>query len=200
MAPNLVIWMILNSLQHSRKLNISRSLLLMHKIFQMINFQSIWISETLMVMILQVTSEIKVIVVHATQSHLLKSWKQDWSWSMVSNQKRSHLKCSWPVTIWMKVAKVDGHTLMFSSLKTAMLFLKNVLHISLLPKKINVKIMKNAHQLPRLENHISLVEVRELHLRRRWWKKSWEMVLLTVISKLQRHLLYTKMVSSVKKE
>ena len=155
MTRSLEIWAILDLSKRLRKLNIGRRILLRHQIFLMINYQIIWTSETLVVMISQVTLEIKVIVVHATRFHSHKLWKQDWNWSMESSQKKSHRKCSWLATIWMKAVMVDGPTLMSFLLKMAMSFLKNVLHISRPQKVINVQIMKDVRQSPRFRDHIS---------------------------------------------
>jgi len=61
-----------NLQNHWLKLNISKRILVMHKIFQMDNFLKNTITEILRVMTIQVISEIKVIVDHATQFLSLK--------------------------------------------------------------------------------------------------------------------------------
>ena len=168
---SLVLKVIKNSKQCLKKLANGKRIMQIHKTFRIARYQSSWTTETSMDMTSLATSEIKVNVVHATQFRWPRLWKQESSWSMESSHQCYLHRCSWLVTIWMKAVMADGLTLMSSCPKTVTWYQRNALLIFIAPRVMTAKIISNASQLPRLRSHTSLVEVGEIHPKRKWWRK-----------------------------
>ena len=86
--------------------------------FQIVNYQQTLTGETSRESISQASIEIKATVVPATLFLSLRLPRWDWSSSMERICQSSLLNSSWPATIWMRDAMVDGLSSMDSWLKT----------------------------------------------------------------------------------
>ena len=155
-----------------------------------VKYQNHLILEILMDMILLATLEIKEDVAHATQFHSLKLWKLDWNWNMENSHQCFLLNNLWHVTIWMKDAMEDGLILMYFWQKMDIWFQKNVHHINKKQREIIAVTMAVVNQSLKFKDLILLEEDGETHLKKKWWRKFWEMDQLMAISKHQKCLAF----------
>lgn len=149
--------------------------------------QSLTTGETLTATISPVRSVTKSHVDLATLLPSLRLLRPDSSWNTVKKCHKFHHKCFLIATIWMRVAKVDGHISTLTLPNMVTLFPKNVLHIKLLllsPHAVSIVLVPQSPKLKVLTNS----EVPMVRLpKREWWKKSLETVLLTPSSRLQTY-------------
>ena len=165
-------------------------------IFLMVNCPNSSIGVMLMGMILLARLEIKELVAHATQLHLLKQWSHDWNSSTDKNHHNCHLSFCWIAITWLKDVKVDGLISMLTLPKTVTWSAKTVRHTSIQLKVPNVVSISSAQVLPKSRNHMILVVVLVTLPRSRWWRNFFMAVSWTQNSKHQQFSQHTKRVWS----
>ena len=149
--------------------------------------QNLTTGETSTATISPVQSVTKSHVDLATLLPSLRLLRPDSSWNTEKMCHKFLHKCFLIATIWMRVAKVDGHISTLTLPNMVTLFPKNVLHIKLLllsPHAVSIVLVPQSPKLKVLTNS----EVPMVRLpKREWWKKSLETVLLTPSSRLQTY-------------
>lgn len=135
-----------NSKMLLRRLNLGIRSIHLLRTSQIVWFQILMTSETLMDLISPIHWEIKELVDHAIQCRSLKLLNLVLSSGMVRNSQFYHHNTSWHATISQRVVMEDGLSSMGISEKTDTWSRKNVLHTSPRQRAINVETTKTASQ------------------------------------------------------